>query len=274
MNTRESLSWRDLFDDIGFFPWIFGVVFGTPAIISLLQAALVTGELSSPLQSVIDAYLQGMQVFGDLVEPRFRPLLSWLGGLFHWDLHLYPHWRHLFVLSLVLWLAFVRIAWQTGAVRSALSFLAPTICGLIGSIAAGLVDLSGGWWAQGLIAALPLAAGYLGLAAQEVIWNLTDSDSQYSKRAGALFARRLVTVALTSGADFLAAAGLSFLPDFHTSSGILVLAAFVVQGGLVSFFVGAARRNVDQIRIGLTMLGGFGGTGLVIGLDWVLKHFG
>jgi hypothetical protein len=273
----KPLSLRNVLKDLGFFPSLFGVIFGTPAVVSLLQAAFLTHELSAPLQAIVEAYQQGMAVFGALVEPYLKPIIDWFGELFAWKLMLYPHWRHVLVLSFVPWLAYARIEGLRGFLRKftyiTLPFILSVAFSAIASVVVGLLPLNGDWWVQGLISAIPLGGLLFGLSTP-TIYALMGFTPHGVHRSQELQVSLILTIVA-----FMLAASLSLLLNLGSSSGILVLAGTVILMGigllLTSFRLPPALDpGHGHLRLGLTMLGGFVGAGLLYALDWVIKSYG
>jgi hypothetical protein len=227
---------------------------------------------------------------GDLVEPVIRPPLAWIGGLFGWELALNPNWRHLFVLCMVFVLANARSRLQGGGRPWALLDLVPAALGaLVGSAAAGAVPWDGGWWAQGLIAALPLTLGWLAWTAanlfgSEIGGRLAQAPSGASALAalghaaravgegvGSVLSQMLIVVPPYFVIGFAAGAILSLVPGLGTSAGIVALGAFLVFVGVGFLRSGLKQGEPSLVRSGLGILGGFLGAGLIFALDAALR---
>ena len=281
----DGLSWGRSFADLGYFPWVFGVVFGAPSIVSLVQAAFATGDLHAPIQGMIDAWNAGLRVLSAFIEPAFRLFLDWLNRLVGWRLELGPHWRHLFVLSMILVAGFARAEFRGGAasaplVLSRLVQALPVV--LIGSILAGLVPLRGSWWAEGAIAALSLATLWLGMALSFpesfaiAVESARASISAFSRRlrlpppVSPLLVLSLALAGLASGA-FIFAVALSFLPWFRPGAGIVFLGLYVIAVAFFALIHGFRIDRLFNLRLGLAILGGFLGAGLIFLADWSLR---
>jgi hypothetical protein len=94
---------------------IFGIIAGAISLAILLWKGFhftFDPDLVQVLQFCDDTMGRAFAVF----EPWIRESLEWLGTRFGWQLHLYPHWKHLFVL---MWLCFGSIALQQAALVSA-----------------------------------------------------------------------------------------------------------------------------------------------------------
>lgn len=300
--ARTTLSWREASKELGYFPALFSTVFGTPAIVSLIQIAFVTGDLAAPLQTIIDAYQQGMAAFGAIVEPLIQSVLD---ALVRVDLQLQPHWRHFLVMAATLWLAGMRtLVLNTQQHDFSKDFLPATLfvalrlargAALIalGCVAVGLVRLDGGWWAQGLIAWLAAATMLAGSDVHITLSVLYGNKAGFS--VGVLddlfntlslvgrFAPFSVLPAFALGAL------LSFVPGFGDSAAIVVVMTLLTMLGLIALLAGLAagsrtsflsdevgagdaRRSRNLMRYSLGLLGGFMGAALVFALHWALSH--
>jgi hypothetical protein len=271
---------------LGFIPAVFGTLFGTPSVVSLARATFSLRDLHGPIREIIDAYNDGLAFMGGLVEPLIRPPLAWFGGLFGWEIALNPNWRHLFVLCMVFVLANARSRLQEGRRPWALLDLVPAALGaLIGSAIAGTVPWDGGWWAQGLIAALPLTLGWLAWTAANLFgFEIGGRLAQAPARARSLAALGHTARAVGGGVrsvlfqmlmvvppyfvfGFAAGALLSLIPGLKTSAGIVGLGAFLVFAGAGFLRAGLKQGEPSLVRSGLGILGGFLGAGLIFALD-------
>lgn len=80
-----------------FIPWLLGLVFGTLSVVMLMKHGFEVGFVSS-LQAMLEFYEQKMQVVFGWAEPFIQRGLSALQQRIGWEPHLYPHWKHVFVL--------------------------------------------------------------------------------------------------------------------------------------------------------------------------------
>lgn len=281
-NARgRPLGWRGVLRALGFFPALFGVVFGTPALISLLQAALITGDLSAPLQDVINAYNNGLAIFGALVEPPLLPIITRLGEVLHWNLILYPHWRQLFVISMLLFSSEFRVIWiemrgeLVGSFMISISFVKIAICGIF-CIASGLIPLDEGWFHQVAIAVIPMFGIIIPWMLEKLVLMTVLEKFKEFKEVPMLFGRFFISILIYTVLA-LCVVSLIWLGSFRSRSGIIFVASFVLYVGLafVGWFNPAALIN-DKMRVdtGYGILGGFTGAGLVYAFDWALKSFG
>ena len=91
----------------GDFGWMFqllSALMTTLAIVALARHAFVTWSLSAPMALIMDAYNATMRLLLGWAEPYLQAALTWLGSFVGWRPTLYPHWRDIFVLT-VLWVA-------------------------------------------------------------------------------------------------------------------------------------------------------------------------
>jgi hypothetical protein len=182
---------------------------------------------------------------------------------FGWKLVLHPHWRPLFLLGMVLVMGGARTAWRAGErQRALLGGGAYTFVFLMGSAMAGLVPLSGGWWAQGLIPAVIMFTYCVALTVFTVS----------SKRAS-LFDGIRATIYF-SGLCFSLGAALYFVSGVDRGAGILTFGGIVAVLGASLSIDGILRSKHFQARVGLTTVGGFVAAGLILAADALVRAFG
>ncbi|MGE0625569.1 MAG: hypothetical protein AB7I04_24065 [Pseudomonadales bacterium] len=284
--TAGSLS------DFSYVPALFGAVLGTPSIVSLAQAAFDAGNLYAPAQALLDSYNDGLHVVSRVIEPLVLPAIERFGSWFGWNLVLAPHWLHLFVLCLIFMTAQVRTRRQESVRASGFVDIPFLFFGaLIGCLLAGTVPPTGGWWAQGLIAGLPLFFAWFAMAAanlfpDEIGALLAEKPERpglgftvgYTGAAvffGGLRAMRklLIVTPPYFGLGFLLGAGLSIVPWLGERAGIAGLAAFCTFAGVHFLRTGLKRRSSYDLRLGLTLLGGFAAAGLLFLLSVLVALF-
>ena len=97
------------------------------------------------LQLLLDYYESLTQVLLGWAEPYLKDTLADLRDLVGWDLKLYPHWKHIFVLMMVYFSARLRSAWAVGE-RTSAAFLWVTglVWAFLSSVAAGSVPIMPG----------------------------------------------------------------------------------------------------------------------------------
>ena len=277
-------------DDIGAVPATLGGVIGAPSILSLLQSTYEARDLSTPLQAVVDSYNQGVASAAAIVEPAFLPLVAWVGRLFGWEVVLYAHWRHLFVLCMIYLFAQFRIRrTEKGGLRNWIDLPLGMLFALIGCLAAGMISPKGGWWAQGLIAAWPLSLFWFGQASANIVGHGFartfagfERGRGFSYTVGYVVAGSAMALG-SAGRDllivvppyfivgFVLGAALSFVPVIGDGAGIAALAVFAVIAGVHFLRIGRSQNQRYMTRLGLTMLGGYAAAAVVYGIDIVLK---
>src|SRR5262245_15476954 len=110
-NQSRRTPSREGMRSLAYLPALFSVTFGTPAMVSMIQAIFVTHELVQPLQEIINAYRSGTALLGEILEPHLRPVLRWFASFISWEIELLPRWRDLFVLFMAIPLAGARQLW-------------------------------------------------------------------------------------------------------------------------------------------------------------------
>lgn len=277
-------------DDIGAVPATLGGVIGAPSILSLLQSAYAAQGLSAPLQAIVDGYNQGVATVAAFIEPPLTLVVTGFGRLFGWDIDVHAHWRHLFVLCTIYLLAQVRIRRsEKGGLRYWVDLPVAALFALIGCLAAGTISPSGGWWAQGLIAAWPLSMFWFGQAAANIVEHeFARTFAGFERGRGFSYALGYVgagsAIALgRAGRDllivvppyfvigFALGAALSFVPMIGDGAGVAALAVFAIIAGAHFLRIGVSQGQRYLTRLGLTMLGGYAAAAIVYGIDVVLK---
>ncbi|MCP5432756.1 MAG: hypothetical protein H6923_05750 [Alphaproteobacteria bacterium] len=259
---------------LGFIPWLLGFAISTGSIATLVHYGIVTEDLSAPIQALIDAYHEGIGIVFDPIEPYVRDVAHWLGGLVGWDIHLYPHWRHVFLLSMVLFLAAARVSGGAGDLRTAALFGGfGALCSLAGALIAGALPLGGDARSEAVIFAAPLGAILAALMLATAV------DALLAGRRG--YAVLVFAVALGFAAFFAFLAAFGAPPYYKSlramgaaSPGLLALGLFEILLALGYLVGGALLARVllnDSVQVGLVMLSGFLGTALLFAADAALK---
>jgi hypothetical protein len=222
-----------------FLGWLLGFLIATFSIATLIYHGIFTHDPSAPVQALLDAYHDGIGLVFDPIEPYVRGALHWLGGLIGWDVELHPHWRHVFLLSMVLFLAIARVLGGAGNLRFAALVAGFGLLGsLAGALIAGSVPLGGDARSEAVILWAPLAALLVAL------FLAAAADAFLAGRRGAgLF---FLAAALGSGAIFAFLAARAPLPLFDelsatgaASPGLLALGLFVIYFALSYLALGA-----------------------------------
>lgn len=263
----EKVTLGEAINDLGWFPLLL-IGFGGFSILAIIEQSVLRQPLELVLifQWPLDGYHRVMSLLGAVVEPLIEPAIDWLNTQLNWRLTLDPIWRPLFALAMVFALAGARTAWRDGFRAAAIELaIIVGVGALIGGLLAGMTPRDGSWWGQGLRAGLPIACLVVSLA---VLFASYRDDSMVG-------AERLRLLLLGAGVfgliGFALAAGLSLLPSFADTAGVVVLGAAVI---FVGAFLLSESRNRSDTHTGLTILSGFVAAGLILAADFALKAFG
>jgi hypothetical protein len=265
--ANERLTLGDALKDFGWFGALFTTVIGGTSVLALLETVFVEHKLIALFQWIVDGYRRLTAVAGAVVEPLLRPIVDAVNQQLHLNLHLGAHWRPLFILGMVLVIGLARAAWRSGERREALLGIVFIGAGaLIGAFISGLMPLEGGWWAQGLSAALPTLAlfSFFGLAGV-----IAGGDPADATPLGAA----LLFIFIMSGLAFVLGAGLSFVPGLAAGAGVVALAAIIALFGAGFLWYGLAHNDRSDAALGLTVLGGFASAALILIADIAVKSF-
>lgn len=223
-----------------------GTITASASMIALVSYGFRLGWVQ-PLRIVVDYYEALMHFLFGWAEPPLRFVLSYLSQCFGWKLHLYPHWKHVFIL---LWLYFSCIS-KAAVDEDGERLWLPTLFSIIGGflialvagIAAGATNLvaeSGPWYGSGFIAILPFGA----IVLFWFMWALLSSfffGEPLLKRLSGLVATIFVTlfvptalaIVFSARPDWFDKVVSSFVPA--TSRSLVVLLTFTVTLALSSF---------------------------------------
>jgi hypothetical protein len=267
-------SWLiEALKDVSWFPAIFSTIVGAPSLLSLLEMVR-DYRLSAAFQWIVDGYHRITAVMARVIEPLVTTAIAWINAQLGWHLVLYPHWRPLFLLTMVLIVGAARVIlseeWRATGYKTnlGLDFGACAIGALIGALLAGLVPVDGGAWQQGLLAIPPLTVP--GLYLIRLYFADDVRDVEFFRWDLEAF---LLGGTLAAGIGIIAAS-LSFVPGFAKSAAIDTLAVFVAAIGLW-LFIGGLRSSVRMdMRAGLNILGGFIVAGMIVGADAIIKFSG
>jgi hypothetical protein len=249
--------------EFGWFAVLFTVVIGGTSVLALLEQVFVEHRLIAAFQWIVDGYDRIIGVAAAVIEPLVLPIVDALNTWLNLDLRLGPHWRSLFVLGMLLVLGLARGAWRSGHRRdAALAVLVIGVGALAGALVSGLLPLAGGWWAQGLGAALPTIAlfAFFGIAAA-----LSGGEEKTPVGAAVLF------VVIAGALAFVLGALLSLVPGLAAGAGVLSLALMIGLFGAGFLWNGLRNNDPGDAVLGLIVLGGFVSAGMVLIADLAVK---
>ncbi|MDP3740420.1 MAG: hypothetical protein Q8R02_23740 [Hyphomonadaceae bacterium] len=267
--------------DFKWLGWLLGFIVSTFSIATLVHYGVVTGDLSRPVEALIDAYHDAIGIVLGPVEQLLSPWLRWLGSIVGWDIQLYPHWRHILMLSLVFWLAWARAYWNVNNRKAAAVVVVGLTFSVAGALAAGA--LRPGSTNEVLIFVLPVAASFLSLEFMIAITaivpkvrflNLWFLAFFFGLAALIYFAGPAIASAL-SGPNWavrspaLLVLGLAVV--LLALGGLILGAVLTLFGRLPSRGRIAALRQNPDFRVGVIMLGGFIGTAILFAVDAALR---
>lgn len=259
------LTLKQAIDDLGWFWGVFTSVVNAPSILSLLQMVFEQRFVDS-LQWIVDGYNDIVGQLADVVEPWLQPLIAQINALLGWRLELQPHWQLLLMLALIPATSIARQVWRPKSGGNLIEPVAIGLGALFGVLAAGFVPLENGWWAEGLVAALPVSAALLFAEIAARVENVFKAPIN-RQPVGAL----LTSVLIFGAAAFALGAGLSYVPSIAQGAGLIALGLMVVALGCLSLASGLDEGETDATRMGLTMLGAFVAAGLIYAADALLK---
>ncbi len=268
----ESLTLWDAIKDLGWFPTALALFVSGPSILAISETVFVDHQLVPALQWIVDGYNRVMAVLGAVVEPLIQPAIDWLNSRLNWSLTLDPVWRPLFALGMVFVFAVARSWWRREYRGEAVGVVIVVGFGaLSGAVLAGVLPSDGGWWAQGLRAAVPVAILMLLFGLTEAVSELGRGSGNPGEvlRLGVGFVLFLGLLAFPIGA------ALSYMPGLSATAGFLTLGGIVAAIGVAALAFGRSTAGIRfGARFGLTILSGFVTAGLILGADWALKALG
>jgi hypothetical protein len=263
--------------------WLIGLILSILSVVMLVRHAYAVG-FTSALGVALDFYEGTMRVLFGWAEPALRGLMR---GVFAWDLQLYPHWKHVFVLMWIFLFQGAGNPFGQGVTR-ANAFLVPwaIVVALGASIAAGSIPMSAGdARANFFIATIPVVA-------VEVYWlgaNLYSLAAFPDPTAGGTWARFLrherdhlwyacLAVLFAAGVMLVPAVGEAQGAGLAVLALLMALyAAWLVRGAAHQVWSVrashatwlAALLSFDTAKIGVGILGAFAGA-----LAFVLTNAG
>jgi len=263
-DDEERLIFADTMRDLLWFTALFSAVVGGPSILSILQTIFVEHRLVDALQWIVDGYDAVVAVLGAAVEPLLVPLIAWFGGLFGWEMSLQPYWKPLFLLAMLPVTSLARMARDVSGfkLRDAAATAVRVMAALAGAVAASLLPLDGGWWVQGLAAALPIALVSGAIAAT------LSGDEWYP---GVSMLAIVAGFAALAAVAFACGAALALQTALGFGAGLLALGGVLMVVGAGFALMGFRDADTVHGMVGVTLLGGFVTAGLILAADAAIK---
>lgn len=222
------------------------------------------------LLGVLEFYENEASAFFNLFEPFIEEQLEHLRALFNWDLHLYPHWKHAFVLVWLYFGTFARADWAVGArSMAAIEFVWGGLIAFVSGVLSGTVALDGtasnmlmAFWPIAGVVVFRLGTSALGVTfyrSKDYTW--LGDFWQFSLRGA-------VRYALVGGLALLVGTQADKIPFVQVlpNPGLALLFALTVAVALEALWIGASEQagpgntgwqkfiNDARIRSGLDML--------------------
>jgi len=148
-------------------PWLLGVVLGTLSIVTLLQQAFDVGFVE-PLEIMLSYYERLAHLLFGWMEPTLLQFIAPLRDLVPWQLTLYPHWKHIFILLALYFLRSATDSFVNGAPVSGLfRGFSGVLMALISSVCAGIIPNDNNIVSDFLIATIPV----IGVSMADLGWN-------------------------------------------------------------------------------------------------------
>jgi hypothetical protein len=275
--------------------WWIGVTVGALALAALIAHGFNVRLTGLP-GAIVDTYdFMAQAVFGKL-EPWLARRLAGLRDLSGRDLHLYPHWKNVFLLMWIFFLADIRSAVeQRRPLLAIVLSVWGTVVALGAGIGAGTVVLDGGATTASDIVLLAFPA--LGVTLHQAGWCLLEAIVSRSAGESALarfslFVRdEVLPIALGGLLSILLAAYARSVPLLAQSSepGLALLVAMIATLAFFHTWRGGVYAALDRLpderwshavsrtgsaRLAFFMLSAITGAALIFALDAALKAAG
>lgn len=282
----------------GPFTWL-GLILGAMSVLALIEYGFDYGF--GPTFTLLLTYYDNLihALVGWWAEPIIEAWLADLSAYFGWDLHLYPHWKHVFVLMEIYLLRDASLSLRIGHQGTALFDL------MWGLFIAGTTSISVGvmvltvhdQWANFVVAAVPI----LGVAIYRIgssVWHVTwlrERDAKVLRRGPGTWAEEFSSSARYVLRDTFVGIALILLglqaPGIWQtpSPGLIVLASIallwtlnVLRTSLLATRLIRAENEpwvrafwrTGAANLGTSMLGLFFWTGLFIAANAGLRFYG
>jgi hypothetical protein len=180
--ARVTLSFmRRLFWPKGF-PGMLSRVMGALSLFYIMTYGFNYG-LGPMFKRLLEYYDSFLQALFGLAEPFIEASLMWVSTYIGWNLVLYPHWKHIFVLMGIYFFRLVGVNYAVGR-RGTASFnlIWCLIVVLISSIAAGTVPVRNASMAANFLIAFIPIIGALVCTLVGFIWEATFHRKTYGGR--------------------------------------------------------------------------------------------
>lgn len=251
-----------------------GIVLSTLSIVALLKHGFDLG-FSSVLMIVIEYYEKLTRVFLGWMEPYIRDYLGSISRFTGINLHLYPHWRHVFILLELYFGSHVRgVRLERGIHATIFNVLLGIILSVFAGLTSGLIRPNGSV-SEIFIAVFPMLAVSLygfGTSARAATFFRSGQTwwkafRQYSRHAQRFFAGGTLVI-LLSVAFFLTPIRMP------VGSGLIILLFLILALALYRIWIGAWYANHERKR-GQRWWERFHQTGFgTVGIFMILSLFG
>lgn len=259
--------WKGL-KELGWFFGIYMAVVGGPSMLQIGQFAFPHFRLTPFFQWIVDGWRNLSNALNAVIAPIIQPAIDWLAGALNLHLTLDPVWTALFSLMSVLIVGTLRHAWASNWMHTLTIGAVAMLVAFVGSIAAGVAAAHGGMIAQGLVAFAMSTAILLCY----LLVRLTSTPD--TKSAGRILWREGVIGLHLAVAAGVIAVVLASWPVLTSTSGLLLLAIALAAFGIAGIVAGLDTKDVETLRVGLTVLGGFATALLIVGFDLLFQLFG
>jgi hypothetical protein len=259
--------------------WIFRAitfVSSTLAFVALIRRAWVKQSFTAPLELIYSAYSTAtLKLFG-WAEPYLQIVLNYIAGFLSWKITLYPHWRDVFVVTCFWVAAFTRTFWRRRDFSRALLMLINGTCGgFAGAIVVGTLPLpSSSLAVQMCIASLPFGLVSMGMFLMDLMTynEQPGMSATLAPRFGDVIG--IIVFSFLTGA--LALWLVTSVPVFAPYFGLAALMLVVFCIGLLFLWRGSLDTDdvddsLSSKEVGLSIVGGFVGTGFFFAVDAGLK---
>lgn len=265
--ARRRLTLWEALRDLGWLPLLIMGVGGLSIVDILEQAVFYDLSLITPFEIALNGYRRITNLVGEIVEPLLQPAIDWINSQWRQHLHLHPLWRSVFLLQLVFVGSMFRMSTRAKMWFDSIVQIVVLVPGtLVAALVTGTLPITGGWWAQGLIAAVPTT---ILVVTNGLLVSITAYASADPAKPRYLVVRFCAFGLMVGIVAFLAGAGASFLLG-GGYPGVFVLAGLILLYGFFVLSAGLRIGSRANCRLGLSILGGFIGAGLILVSNWAV----